>query len=280
MCEISTGELQVLTSLSPPVRSNWLNARYNWCMASVSEHYERLLSKHYTWMAGASFEEKVKEQNSFLSRTLGPLANNPEATLAVDLGCGPGFQTIALAQLGFSPVIAVDTSSELLAELRSRVGNFPVRIEKADLRDLSTIVPAGQATVIVCMGDTLTHLPGKGAVTGLFRRAFDALRPGGRFIITYRDLTTELCGTDRFIPIRSDEDKIMTCFLEFESAESVMVHDLIYIREGAGWSLSKSSYRKTRLGMDWMCEELGKAGFTAVSQDLSGRLVALAATRR
>jgi SAM-dependent methyltransferase len=160
MCEISTGELQVLTSLSPPVRSNWLNARYNWCMASVSEHYERLLSKHYTWMAGASFEEKVKEQNSFLSRTLGPLANNPEATLAVDLGCGPGFQTIALAQLGFSPVIALDNSSELLAELRSRVGNFPVRIEKADLRDLSTIVPAGQATVIVCMGDTLTHLPG------------------------------------------------------------------------------------------------------------------------
>jgi SAM-dependent methyltransferase len=248
-------------------------------MASVSEHYERLLSKHYTWMAGASFEEKVKEQNSFLSRTLGPLADNLEGTLAVDLGCGPGFQTIALAQLGFSPVIAVDISSELLAELRFRVGNFPVRIEKADLRDLSAIVPAGQATVIVCMGDTLTHLPGKGDVTALFRCAFDALRPGGMFIITYRDLTTELYGIDRFIPVRSDEDKIMTCFLEFENAESVVVHDLIYVRESAGWSLNKSSYRKMRLGIDWVCEELGAAGFTAVSQDLSGRLVALAATR-
>jgi SAM-dependent methyltransferase len=248
-------------------------------MASVSEHYERLLSKHYTWMLGVSFEEKVREQNAFLSRTLGPLKNSLEPALAVDLGCGPGFQTIALVQLGFSPVIAVDTSSELLDELRSCVGNFPVQIEKADLRELPAIVSAGQATVIVCMGDTLTHLTDKGEVTALFRRAFDALRPGGMLIITYRDLTKELYGTDRFIPVRSDENKIMTCFLEFESAESVLVHDLIYVREGARWSLDKSSYRKIRLGIDWMCEELGKAGFTAVSQDLSGRLVAVAAIK-
>jgi SAM-dependent methyltransferase len=248
-------------------------------MASVSEHYERLLSEHYTWMLGASFEEKVKEQNAFLSRTLAPLTNSPEAPLAVDLGCGPGFQTVALAQLGFSPVIAVDTSLELLDELRSHVANLPVQIEKADLRELPAIVSARQATVIVCMGDTLTHLPGKVDVTALFRGAFDALRPGGMFIITYRDLTTELYGIDRFIPVRSDKDKIMTCFLEFENAESVMVHDLIYVREGASWSLNKSSYRKMRLGTDWTCEELGKAGFTAVSRDLSGRLVGLAATK-
>ena len=230
-------------------------------------------------MLGASFEERVKEQNAFLSRTLGTLTNSPKPALAVDLGCGPGFQTIALAQLGFSPVIAVDTSSELLDELRSYVGDFPVQIEKADLRELPALVSAEQATVIVCMGDTLTHLPGKGEVTALFRGAFDALRPGGMFIITYRDLTKELYGTDRFIPVRSDEDKIMTCFLEFENAESVVVHDLIYVREGAGWSLNKSSYRKMRLGIDWMYEELGKAGFTAVSQDLCGRLVGVTAKK-
>jgi SAM-dependent methyltransferase len=248
-------------------------------MASVSEHYKHLLSRHYTWMLGASFEKKVKEQNAFLSRTLGTLTNSPKPALAVDLGCGPGFQTIALAQLGFSPVIAVDTSSELLDELRSYVGDFPVQIEKADLRELPALVSAEQATVIVCMGDTLTHLPGKGDVTALFRAAFDALRPGGMLVITYRDLTTELYGTDRFIPVRSDEDKIMTCFLEFENAESVVVHDLIYVREGAGWSLNKSSYRKMRLGIDWMYEELGKAGFTAVSQDLCGRLVGVTAKK-
>jgi trans-aconitate methyltransferase len=97
-------------------------------MSTVNEHYERLLSQHYTWMFGVSFEDRVTEQKSFLSRTLAPLHYTPEAATAVDLGCGPGFQTIALAQLGFSPVIAVDTSAELLDELRSHIGSLPVRI--------------------------------------------------------------------------------------------------------------------------------------------------------
>ena len=229
-------------------------------MSTVNEHYERLLSHHYTWMFGTSFEERVNEQKSFLSRTLEPLLKRPEAVLAIDLGCGPGFQTIALAQLGFSPVIAIDTSAELLDELRSHVNGLPVRIEKADLRDLPEIVQAGQATVIVCMGDTLTHLPDKSDVSALFRGVFDRLRSGGMFVITYRDLTTELYGTDRFIPVRSDDNKIMTCFLEFENQESVVVHDMVYIRQGTGWSLNKSSYRKLRLGIDWVYQELAKPG--------------------
>jgi SAM-dependent methyltransferase len=246
-------------------------------MSTVNEHYERLLSQHYTWMFGVSFEDKVNEQKSFLSRTLAPLHYTPEAALAVDLGCGPGFQTIALAQLGFSPVIAIDTSAELLDELRFHVGDLPVRIEKADLRDLPAIVQTGQATVIVCMGDTLTHLPDKS--DAVFRGAFERLRRGGMFVITYRDLTTELHGTDRFIPVRSDENKIMTCFLEFENADSVVVHDLVHIRQNMGWSLNKSSYRKLRLGIAWVHEELSRAGFDILSEDLSGRLIGLAALK-
>jgi SAM-dependent methyltransferase len=248
-------------------------------MSTVNEHYERLLSQHYTWMFGVSFEDKVSEQKSFLSRTLAPLHYTRQNALAVDLGCGPGFQTIALAQLGFSPVIAIDTSADLLDELRSHIGSLPVRTEKADLRDLPAFVQTGQATVIVCMGDTLPHLPEKSDVSTLFRGVFERLRPGGMFVITYRDLTMELHGTDRFIPVRSDENKIMTCFLEFEDQDSVLVHDLVYTRQDSGWSLSKSSYRKLRLGIEWVHEELSSTGFDILSEDLSGRLIGLAAVK-
>jgi SAM-dependent methyltransferase len=244
-------------------------------MSTANEHYERLLAKHYTWMFGASFEDKVEEQRLVLSRLLEPLQEG----LAVDLGCGPGFQTVALVQLGFSPVIAIDTSAELLEELRSHVKDLPVQIEEADLRNVPAMVAAGQASVIVCMGDTLTHLPSTAEVSGLFRAVFDGLRSGGMFIITYRDLTRELHGTERFIPVRSDDNKIMTCFLEFENAERVVVHDLVHVRQGANWFLHKSSYRKLRLGIDWVCEELRGAGFTVVSTDSSGRLIAIAAAK-
>jgi SAM-dependent methyltransferase len=246
-------------------------------MSTVNEHYKSLLSQHYTWMFGASFEERVKDQKSFLSRTLESLPNPTQRGLAVDLGCGPGFQTIALAELGFSPVVAIDTSAELLDELRSHVNGLPVRPEKADLRNLPAIVPTGQATVIVCMGDTLTHLANTTDVSSLFGSAFDRLHKGGVFVITYRDLTTELFGTDRFIPVRSDENKIMTCFLEFENQDSVVVHDLVYSRQDSGWSLNKSSYRKLRLGIAWIREELSRAGFDVLSEDLSGRLIGLTA---
>jgi SAM-dependent methyltransferase len=248
-------------------------------MSTVNEHYECLLSQHYTWMFGTSFEERVKDQKSFLWRTLESLPDPIQRGLAVDLGSGPGFQTIALAELGFSPVIAIDTSAELLDELRSHAGSLPVRTEKADLRDLPAIVQPGQATVIVCMGDTLTHLPEKSDVSALFGSVFDRLRKGGVFVITYRDLTRELFGTDRFIPVRSDENKIMTCFLEFENAESVVVHDLVHMRQDSGWSLNKSSYRKLRLGIEWVRAELSNAGFDLLSEDLSGRLIGLAAVK-
>lgn len=176
-------------------------------------------------------------------------------------------------------MIAIDSSSELLDELRSHKDSFSVQIEKADLRDLPTIVAAGHASVIVCMGDTLTHLASKADVSALFQDVFDALHSGGVFVITYRDLTKELEGLDRFIPVRSDDNTIMTCFLEYESAESVVVHDLVYLRDGAAWSLSKSSYRKLRLAVNWLVQELNAVGFVVVSEGMAGRLLRVVAAK-
>jgi hypothetical protein len=58
-----------------------------------------------------------------------------------------------------------------------------------------------------------------------------------------------------------------------------VVHDLVYVREDSGWSLNKSSYRKLRLGVAWVREELSRAGFDMLWEDLSGRLIGLAAVR-
>jgi SAM-dependent methyltransferase len=248
-------------------------------MSTVTEHYERLLSKHYTWMFGSSFDERVNEQRTLLTQALELLKNRPEHALAIDLGCGPGFQAIALAQLGFSPVIAIDTSTELLEQARSHAANLPIQTQKEDLRNLPALVPAGKATVIVCMGDTLPHLPAKSDVGRLFHSVFDSLHPGGIFVITYRDLTSELYGTDRFIPVRSDDHTIMTCFLEFESPESVVVYDLVHTRDQEKWSLNKSSYRKLRLGTAWLCQELEHAGFSVRPPSPGGRLTTVIAVK-
>src|SRR6266550_3220848 len=124
-------------------------------MSEVQDHYSNLLAKHYTWMFGTSFATKVAEQRAILEDALKPIADSSGRGLAVDLGSGPGFQTFALSEMGYSPVLAVDTSTSLLDELRSHQGNLPVQTIYSDLLKLSEFVSPATAQVIVCMGDTI-----------------------------------------------------------------------------------------------------------------------------
>lgn len=249
-------------------------------MPDVKTHYTDLLAQYYTWMFGVPVSEKVTEQRHVLQGILGnvPVAHGTRG-VAVDLGCGPGFQSLALAELGFSPVVALDTSPQLLEELRRQIGGAPIVAHEADLQSLGDYVAPGSAAVITCMGDTLTHLEDHAAVRGLFGKVAAALAPRGRLIITYRDLSAELTGLDRFFEVRSDAGKVMTCFLEYENSTTVMVHDLVHVLEDGRWRLRKSCYRKLRMSSAWVTEELSRAGLTAEPAAMAGRLVLLSARR-
>ncbi len=242
-------------------------------MSAVVDHYETLLARHYTWMFGLPFERKAAEQRSLLE-SLGIRAGG----LAVDLGCGSGFQAVALADMGFRLVLAVDTSAALLAELDSRRAERAIEPVHADLRALPSLVREGQADAVVCMGDTLTHLERRSDVSRLFQDIAAALAPGGACVLTWRDLSVELTGVERFISVASDTDRIMTCFLEYQ-AETVTVHDLIHVREGEAWTLHKSAYSKLRLSGDWVAAELERAGLRVDRHELAGRLSAIMASK-
>lgn len=84
-------------------------------MTSAAVHYDQLLAAQYTWMLGGDIGGLAAEQETLLRR-LG-VRPGPDGGLAVDLGCGPGQQSLALARIGFASVVAVDTSKDLLDEL-------------------------------------------------------------------------------------------------------------------------------------------------------------------
>jgi SAM-dependent methyltransferase len=223
-------------------------------MGTVTDHYDALLAEHYSWMFGVAPQDKAAEQLELLNRL-----NIAPGALAVDLGAGSGFQSMALADLGFEGVLAVDTSARLLQELRTNCGNRAVTPIQDDMLNIARHVGPGTADVVVCMGDTLTHLPTRDGVPRLFAAVSTALRRGGQLVVTYRDLATELHGVDRFIPVRSTADKIMTCFLEYHP-DVVQVHDLVHIREDGAWRLAKSCYPKLRLAVDEVRRQLAQAG--------------------
>jgi SAM-dependent methyltransferase len=184
-------------------------------MSNVARHYEQLLAEHYVWMFGIPFEQKVVEQKAVLDQVVSSLSEARRSGAAIDLGSGPGFQSIPLAELGYSPVVAVDSSHKLLAELESRKQAYDIETREADITRLDLVALPETVSVIVCMGNTLTHLPSKESVQELVTCVFQRLAPGGVFVLTYRDLTRELEGIDRFLLVQADDTRIMTCFLEY-----------------------------------------------------------------
>ena len=240
---------------------------------SVAEHYQNLLADRYSWMFG-SFEQKAAEQEALFKRL--SLHHDPKGQ-ALDLGCGPGFQAIALARLGFE-VTAIDFSERLLQELAQHSGSLPITSFEGDLRELGQF-PNESYQVVVCMGDTLIHLPAKSDISTLFLEIKRVLKPGGKVIISFRDVSAELEGLDRFVPVKSDPDRIMTCVLEYE-LETVLVTDLFYERNQSGWSFHKSSYRKLRIAPIAVAEELRGAGLTVTFRDVIAGFQILAAVKQ
>lgn len=237
---------------------------------AVKHHYETLLANHYTWLYGG-LEDKLAENETFF-RDHGLVPAPRAGALAVDLGAGSGFQAVPLARGGYE-VLALDLSAALLAELRENAtteGLDPQRIRtiEDDLCNFAAHLPSGrEPDLMVCMGDTLTHLQSFTAVQQLFQDAFAALAPGGALVLAFRDLSGELTGLDRFIPVQSDAHRVFTCFLEYEQ-HHVHIHDLVYMRDGADqpWRLEKNSYLKLRLGRTFVLDELVRAGF-AIEHD-------------
>ena len=225
-------------------------------MASVQEHYDRLLGSIYGWTIGdieaATAAAREELQAVGISSSAG--------RIAVDLGAGPGAHAIALADQGYA-VTAIDTSAELLDELRANGGSRSIRYIYDDLRRFREHVD-GPAHVVLCMGDTLTHLESLASVDALFAGNAEVLAPGGVFVATFRDYASRaLEGDARFIPVRQAKSRVLTCFLEYRDT-TVTVHDLLHEWTGTGWVLRVSSYRKLRLSPEWARSALERLGLT------------------
>ncbi len=243
-------------------------------MTTVTDHYRHHLAPVYVWMAGGVDAALARGESEIAA-----ICSSIDGSgVAIDLGAGFGMHTIPLAGRGCH-VIAIDSSALLLGVLREHSGGLPIRIVEDDLLNFARHLTQ-DADLALCMGDTLTHLPDEASVERLFASVAQSLRPGGRFIVSFRDYTSPLVGAARFIPVRSDENRTLTCFLEYAD-DHVTVHDMLHEREASSWRLRVSSYRKLRLSPRWVTDALQARGFTAhVESGLAGMIRIVAARGR
>jgi 2-polyprenyl-3-methyl-5-hydroxy-6-metoxy-1,4-benzoquinol methylase len=246
-------------------------------MASpVRTHYDDHLGPIYGWMIG-DFTRALAAARDEL-RAVGVASGRGRS--AVDLGAGPGAHALTLAGMGYD-VTAIDTCAVLLDELRAHASSHghAVTAVHGDLLDMRRHC-RGAHDVILCMGDTLTHLASLDAAERLFDEVAAALAPGGLFVATFRDYSgPPRRGAERVIPVRQDDRRRLTCVLEYTDL-AVVVHDVVHERTAAGWSLRVSSYRKLRLAPEWAGMALGQRGLIVRLESGAAGMARLVAARR
>jgi hypothetical protein len=207
---------------------------------TVHEHYDNHLGNFYAWMVGDVAARQQEFLNFLVAHKIAPAATG----IALDLGAGHGLQTVPLARQGFA-VTAVDFNDQLLQALAQNTCGLPVTILRDDIRQVNrfaTLMPE----LIICWGDTLTHLDSCEDIAAFLQNACSMLTPGGLPLLSFRDYSTPLTGDSRFISVKSDDTRILTCMLDYEP-DTVRVTDLLHEKTPDGWVQRVSSYQKVRI---------------------------------
>ncbi|KCZ71166.1 hypothetical protein ANME2D_03198 [Candidatus Methanoperedens nitroreducens] len=239
---------------------------------NIKEHYENHLANYYSWMFG-DFNAKLNEnQRFFQSHNIKPVSSK----IAIDLGAGCGFQSIPLAKIGFE-VKAIDFSKRLLDELKNKSNGLGIEAIENDILNFDAYSDC-KPELIVCMGDTITHLDSLESVQKLIENNYEILFKNGKQVLTFRDLTFELKEEDRFIPVNSDNNRIFTCFLEYHPTY-VKVFDIVYEREKGRWIQKISSYKKLIISQTEIKEYFEDTGFKIEFMGIENGLVTIIGTK-
>lgn len=206
---------------------------------TVKEHYDT--HGKFLFLDDGDFAERQNEFLNFIkANALVPTGSG----VAIDLGAGHGIQSIPLASIGFK-VTAVDFNERLLTELKANAGNLNIEAVNDDIRSVKQFANRNPE-LIICCGDTLSHPANREEVQQLIADMSVALAGGGNLFLSFRDYSAELTGDNRIIPVRSDENRILTCILEY-SSDTVRVTDLLHERTAIVWIQWVSSYNKVRI---------------------------------
>lgn len=235
---------------------------------TVKEHYENHLACFYSWMMGDFNKGKDAFKDFCITHEVKPFNTG----IAIDLGAGTGIQSIALGEIGFD-VKSVDFNKKLLSELKTRIGKLHIELIEDDIKNVRKFTEL-PVDLIICCGDTISHLETFEQLDELIKDCYDLLRPGGNLILSFRDYSIALSDTQRFIPVKSDDKRILTCIIDY-SEDKITVTDLLHENNKGTWTQKISSYDKLRIRSEYFINRAETIGFTVDKNENINRMIHL-----
>ncbi len=215
---------------------------------SIANDYDRMIS----------FDKRLAlEEPRFRS-----LVNKYSITSALDAGAGSGFHSILLARCGVS-VTAIDISGEMLRKLRQHAQSQNLAIDTIESDFLKIRLPGLSFDAVLCLGNSLVHLPSPVHLKKTISKFAKLLKPGGVLILQILNYDKILKQKERVQSIKKSGDTLYIRYYEFHEKQilfnlltintETLEHDLrsIPIRPIGSMDLRniliKSGLRQTRL---------------------------------
>ena len=168
------------------------------------------LAANYDEMTG--FDQRFPHERPFFRM----LIERYHVTSALDAGCGTGFHSILLAQLGVQ-VTATDISEEMLNQTRKHAKEYGVH-----MRTVNSTFPGVRKTVknkfdsVFCLGNTCAHLLTKKELLLSLKSFYKVLIPGGILFLQILNYNRILEQHERIQSIKEANGKTFVRFYDYE----------------------------------------------------------------
>jgi SAM-dependent methyltransferase len=159
------------------------------------------------------------------------LVENRRITTALDAGCGTGFHSLLLAQLGVR-VTAVDVSEEMLGRLERHGREMDLEIIRvcSDFRGIGKAVQ-GPLDAVFCMGNTLPHLLGESEIRSALRSFTSILAPGGMLFLQVLNYDRILANRERIQNVRECGGVTFVRFYDFEDSSGLINFNILRLEK-------------------------------------------------
>ncbi len=133
-------------------------------------NFYQSLSRHYDEIFAADEAEM---------RFVGGLL--PRGAAILDIGCGTGNKTVLLGD-GAASVDAVDLDASMIARAETAHARPNIHYAALNMLDIGKAFANKRFDAVLCLGNTLVHLPSPAAISGLLRDIHALLAENGLFI--------------------------------------------------------------------------------------------------
>jgi SAM-dependent methyltransferase len=186
----------------------------------------------------------------------------------VDVGCGTGRHSLALAEAGFD-VVGIDASADMIDVARERAP--ALTFEVADLTSWRPPSPFDGALCRGVLNDITEDVERQAAMDSVF----SMLRPGGLLVLGVREIERTR--------VRFKREPVITRSAEgvFFRAEGEFIGDIVRVREtiSSADQRADDEFRMRPWSLTELDERAAAAGFTRVERRLEGDRIVAACMR-